>query len=91
MPEENMDEETVERAGREVLREAGQLVAALRVLRERASALRRRLPEIPDAMLEQAEPYSAEAELAVALEGVALDLAPLIERLEGVYRQLSEI
>ncbi len=77
-----MDQETVERMDPEVPREAGQIVAALRGLRERVSALRRRLPEIPDAMLEQAEPYSTEAELAVALEGVALDLAPLIQRLE---------
>lgn len=77
-----MDQETVERMDPEVPREAGQLGGDLRGLRERASALRRRLPEIPDEMLEQAEPYSAEAELAVALEGVALDLAPLIQRLE---------
>jgi hypothetical protein len=82
MSEENMDQETAERMDQEVPREAGQLAAGLRGLRERVSALRRRLPEIPDGMLEQAEPYSAEAELAVALEGVALDLAPLIQRLE---------
>jgi len=78
-----MDQETVERMDPEVPRAAGQLVVDLRGLWERASALRRRLPEIPDEMLEQAEPYSAEAELAVALEGVALDLAPLIQRLEA--------
>jgi hypothetical protein len=77
-----MDQETAQEMGQEVPREAGQLVADLRGLRERVSALRRRLPEIPDQMLEQSEPYSAEAELAVALEGVALDLAPLIQRLE---------
>ena len=77
-----MDQETVERMDQEVPREAGELAAGLRGLRERVSALRRRLPGIPDEMLEQAEPYSAEAELAVALEGVALDLAPLIQRLE---------
>ena len=77
-----MDQETAERMDQEVPREARELAAGLRGLRERVSALRRRLPEIPDAMLEQAEPYSAEAELAVALEGVELDLAPLIQRLE---------
>jgi hypothetical protein len=82
MSEENMDQETVEGMDREVPREAAELAAGLRDLRERVSALRRRLPEIPDEMLEQAAPYSAEAELAVALEGVALDLAPLIQRLE---------
>jgi hypothetical protein len=82
MSEENMDQETVERMDQEVPRQAGELAAGLRGLRERVSALRRRLPEIPDEMLEQAEPYSAEAELAVALEGVELDLAPLIQRLE---------
>jgi len=78
-----MDQETVERTDQEFPREAGELAAGLRGLRERVSALRRRLPEIPDKMLEQAEPYSAEAELAVALEGVELDLAPLIQRLEA--------
>jgi hypothetical protein len=83
MSEENMDQETVEGMDQEIPRETGQLMADLRGLRERVSALRRRLPEIPDEMLEQAEPYSAEAELTVALEGVALDLAPLIQRLEA--------
>ena len=77
-----MDQEMAERMDQGVPRETAELAAGLRGLRERASALRRRLPEIPDEMLEQAEPYSAEAELAVALEGVALDLAPLIHRLE---------
>jgi hypothetical protein len=83
MPEGNMDQETVERMEQEVPREAGRIVAGLRGLGERISALRRRLPEVPDAMLEQAAPYSPEAELAVALEGVALDLPPLIQRLEA--------
>jgi hypothetical protein len=82
MSEENMDQKTVEGMDQEIPREAGQLVVDLRALRERVSALRRRLPEIPDEMLEQAEPYSAEAELTVALEGAALDLGPLIQRLE---------
>jgi hypothetical protein len=82
MQEENMDQERAESTGGEIPREVERLVIDLRGLRERASALRRRLPEIPDEMLEQAEPYSVEAELAVALEGVALDLAPLIQRLE---------
>jgi hypothetical protein len=82
MSEENMDQETVERMDQGIPREARQLVADLRGLQERVSALRRRRPEIPDEMLEQAEPYSAAAELAVALEGVALDLGPLIQRLE---------
>ena len=78
-----MDQGTAERMDQEVPREAERLAADLRGLRERVSALRRRLPEIPDEMLEQDEPYSNEAELAVALEGVALDLAPLIQRLEA--------
>jgi hypothetical protein len=75
MPEENMESKAA--------REAGQLLAGLHDLRERAAALRRRLPEIPAAMTELAEPYTPEADLAVALEGVALDLEPLIERMEA--------
>jgi hypothetical protein len=77
--EENMASKGMEEAGEE----ARQLLADLRDLRERAAALRRRLPEIPAAMTELAEPFTPEADLSVALEGIALDLGPLIERLEG--------
>jgi hypothetical protein len=85
-----MDQETAERMDQEVPREAGHIAAGLRGLGERISALRLRLPEIPDAMLEQAAPYSPEAELAVALEGVALDLPPLIQRLEAAVAATPE-
>jgi hypothetical protein len=78
MLEENMESKGME--GQDATREAGQLLAGLHDLRERAAALRRRLPEIPAAMTELTEPYTPEADLAVALEGVALDLEPLIAR-----------
>ncbi|MFL6235037.1 MAG: hypothetical protein ACJ76N_18020 [Thermoanaerobaculia bacterium] len=64
------------------LEEARRILDGLREARERSAALRRRLPEVADAMLDLEVPYTPEAELALALEGVALDLAPLIERLE---------
>ncbi|HEY0511126.1 MAG TPA: hypothetical protein VGH73_04440 [Thermoanaerobaculia bacterium] len=70
------------RTGEDAAREAQQLLVGLRDLRERTVALRRRLPEVPAAMTELAEPYTPAADLAVALEGLALDLGPLIERLE---------
>jgi hypothetical protein len=63
--------------------EAQRILDGLREVWERSVALRRRLPEVTDAMLDLEVPYTPEAELAVALEGVALDLAPLIERLEA--------
>ena len=64
------------------MEEVKRLLDGLREIRERSAVLRRRLPEVTDAMLDLEEPYAAGAELAVALEGLALDLAPLIERLE---------
>jgi hypothetical protein len=64
------------------MEEAGRILEGLREAWERSAALRRRLPEVADAMLDLEVPYTPEAELALALEGVALDLAPLIERLE---------
>jgi hypothetical protein len=64
------------------MEEVEQLLSSLREVRERSAVLRRRLPEATDAMLDLEVPYTPGAELAVALEGVALDLAPLIERLE---------
>jgi hypothetical protein len=64
------------------MEEAGRILENLREARERSAGLRRRLPEVADAMLDLEVPYTPEAELALALEGVALDLAPLIERLE---------
>lgn len=70
--------------------EARQLLADLRNLRERAAAFRRRLPEIPAAMTELVEPFTPEADLAVALEGIALDLGPLIERLEAASAATPE-
>lgn len=62
--------------------ESGRIVGHLHDLRQSIMALRRRLPEVPEAMTELAEPYTAEVELAVALEAIALDLGPLIQRLE---------
>jgi hypothetical protein len=64
------------------MEEVERLLSSLREVRERSAVLRRRLPEVTDAMLDLEVPYTPGAELAVALEGVALDLAPLIERLE---------
>jgi hypothetical protein len=75
MPEENMRNKSVRR-------EAGRMTGELRDLRERMAALRKRLPEVTEGMTELAEPYTPEAELAVALEGAVLDLGPWIERLE---------
>jgi hypothetical protein len=63
--------------------EAQRILDGLREVREGCAVLRRRLPEVADAMLDLHVPYTPEAELAVALEGVALDLGPLIERLEA--------
>src|SRR5436305_13339074 len=64
------------------MEEMERILASLREVRERSAGLRRRLPDVADAMLDLAAPFTPEAELAVALEGLALDLAPLIERLE---------
>src|SRR6059058_4007124 len=64
------------------MEEMEQILDSLREARERSAGLRRRLPEVADAMLDLETPFTPEAELAVALEGLALDLAPLIERLE---------
>jgi len=65
-----------------VQRNAERVVSDLRGLRERMAALRKRLPEVTEEMTELIEPYTPEAELAVALEGAVLDLGPWIERLE---------
>ena len=64
------------------MEEMERILASLREVRERSAGLRRRLPDVTDAMLDLETPFTPEAELAVALEGLALDLAPLIERLE---------
>jgi hypothetical protein len=83
MPEGNMRNETV-------LREAGQIANDLSEIRERIAALRKRLPELTEEMTELIEPYTPEAELAVALEGAALDLGPWIERLEEAMAATPE-
>lgn len=72
------------------LEEVERLLASLQEVRESSISLRRRLPEVTDAMLDLEVPYTLGAELAVALEGVALDLAPLIERLETVATATPE-
>jgi hypothetical protein len=64
------------------MEEMERILDSLREVRERSAGLRRRLPDVADAMLDLEAPFTPEAELAVALEGLALDLAPLIERLE---------
>lgn len=69
---------------------AEQVVADLRDLRERVAALRKRLPEVTEEMTELIEPYTPEAELAVALEAAALDLGPWIERLEEALAATPE-
>src|SRR5689334_21850556 len=79
----NMGNETV-------LREADEIAGELRDLRERLAVLRKRLPEVTEAMTELTEPYTPEAELAVALEGTALDLGPWIERLEEAMTATPE-
>jgi hypothetical protein len=61
---------------------AERMVRDLRDLRERMAALRKRLPEVTEGMTELTEPYTPEAELAVALEAAVLDLGPWVERLE---------
>jgi|GEM_PF-1667878 len=76
--------------GSTIRQEAGQIASELRHLRERAAALRKRLPEVTDGMTELAEPYTTEAELAVALEGAVLDLGPWIERLEEAMAATPE-
>jgi hypothetical protein len=64
------------------MEEVERILDGLREIWERSAGLRRRLPDVTDAMLDLETPFTPEAELAVALEGLALDLAPLIERLE---------
>jgi hypothetical protein len=59
------------------------IVEDLRTLRDRIVELRRRLSEVPEGALQLREPYSLEAELAVALECALVDdLEPAIRRLE---------
>jgi hypothetical protein len=69
---------------------AERMVMDLRDLRERMAALRKRLPEVTEGMTELAEPFTPEAELAVALEGTVLDLGPWIERLEAAMAVTPE-
>lgn len=68
--------------GQEIPREVQRLIGDLRAVWKRTTVLRDRLPEVTDAMVELAEPFTPEAEMAMALEGVALDLEPLPQRLE---------
>ncbi len=75
---------------RSKMQEVERILKGLREMRERSAALQRRLPEVTDAMLDLEEPYTLEAELALALEGLALDLPPLIERLESAAAATPE-
>jgi hypothetical protein len=72
------------------LQEVERILRRLREIRESSMALQRRLPGVTDAMLDLEEPYTPGAELALALEGVALDLAPLIARLESAATATPE-